>query len=391
MHRTGILSEKEQQIILKNVENLREVKRLYGQDVVKKHLKSELKILIEAEEIQKLEWGSHQFIEGKAVLINEAIGAESTVVVPCQISCGSLYKLKNCVRGKVIDLFEHLDRLLPKFTKCIGLVTFQNGIQNNLEDFKKMGKSILAKLPENPLCIGLYNGTNGVGYGIIDDLDRLNDEWHLNTASVIILRQMVATLARLLPFINPEILWLHIAHSEGGLIANEVLTTQCYNLTEQYFGIAGFLKRQLIMASYGSVAPIPNLIHFAINTYSRDDVALCYAKKYLEKHPRPRANDDDSLQEIAQKMYNNPFFAKSQSIDSLYAQLKAGTDQLYIDKYPYESSRRGYTVTIVESRVPKSEQPLIQRDHAFQGATYQNELLENIKTLRERFTIYDFR
>ena len=132
-----------------------------------------------------------------------------------------------------------------------------------------MGKKIIEKLPECPLCIGFYNATNGVSYGIVNDFTRLSHEWHLNSSSVMIIRQMLNTLAEILSSLKSNVLWTHIAHSEAGLIANEVLTTRNYSLFEQNYRITSFIKNNFITLTYGAVAPIPDIVHLAINNYSR--------------------------------------------------------------------------------------------------------------------------
>lgn len=241
-------------------------------------------------------------------------------------------------------------------------------MQNSVTNFENMGNKIFEKLPEKPLCIGFYNATNGIIVGMTEDLGRFRDEWHLNAYSVIVIRQMLLTLAKLLAVfrsnalasqnatvlpsfstkplssynynqlfsITSNVLWTHIAHSEAGLIAHEVLTTDRYNLFRQHYGLERFLKNHLITLTYGAVAPIPDIVHQAINTYSNDDITT--------------------------RQYGKPF-----------------------------SKKVGYTVKFVEGRVPTKDHCRISGDHEFIKDTYQFELNKNIEDIRDNKGIYDCR
>src|SRR6202022_1661711 len=142
---------------------------------------------------------------------------------------------------------------------------FQNGINNSSEDFRKMGESILKNLQgdEKPLCIGLYNPTEGVGSDVMRLLDRLLGGFLID--NVCCTCEFFSTLAAKLPAVNKELLWAHFAHSEGGLIAKTALAL----LTrENYFDL---FKEHLLLATYGAVLPTPEMHALvAINTYSKD-------------------------------------------------------------------------------------------------------------------------
>lgn len=244
----------------------------------------------------------------------------------CAVGCGHWHKLQFTsqeLETGTVNIVDHFSELLSN-TKVISLITYQNGIQNSLEDFKKMGGLIYTKLPERPLCIGLYNTT----YGLTNDLGRLAQtiDGYL-TRIICCTRVMINTFTKLFLKSHPNLLWTHIAHSEGGLIASCVLK-------QLRFDQELFLRRHLITATYGAVDPIPKRVGlFTLNTYSEDDIAVGFGKKYI----------------------NNP----------------------------------GYHIEIVKSLVPKKEQPKIEGDHAFSGATYQETLRLNINNIRRNFKIYD--
>lgn len=418
MGKTGTLDFTDVESIENFVDSHDVINRIFTEDVVMKHLKSDLKIIVEAKYIQKQHRGNSNFIDGKAVLVNDLFDFNSKIEVDCKVACGKLYLIKEKIEkenitDETINILDmgYLDLLLPKFDR-IGIITFQNGIQNSPDDFANMAQKILEKIPEIPLCIGFYNPTNGVGHGIVHDYLRLSDEWHLNSSSIMIFRQMLVSFFKILSsseFKSRKIMCVHIAHSEAGLIANQVLTVKNYSLFKEYVGMDNFLKNRVIILSYGAVAPIPDVVHTTINNYSRDDVTFTqYAMKYLDKLPKPRTNEDKELKELAHRAYGHPMWPKSFSQDEIFAQLKSGSDSMFFSQYPYKSTKNGYALTIVESQVPKEKQCPIAGDHAFaedaterglvamghfvKGKTYQETLLENINDLRTNYyEIHDCR
>ncbi|MCE2982923.1 MAG: hypothetical protein LW832_05095, partial [Parachlamydia sp.] len=157
------------------------IMRIYAQDVFVKHEKSNLKILVKAEDLRKQQFGRYSFIKAKAVLTNDIYDCHNIIELTCRVACGRLYKLKDRLSSEdEINIFDHLDLLLPTW-ESVGLITYQNGIQNTLEDFEKMGDSIIEKFvsskefnpPVFPLCIGIYNKTTGMGPGVILDYNRI--------------------------------------------------------------------------------------------------------------------------------------------------------------------------------------------------------------------------
>lgn len=383
----GSLKEEDAKL-LKWIVSEEECKRYYRKDAIYKHLQSELGVFVKAEDIRKQHQGSYQLIKAKAKLINPHFAFNGILEVDSYVAFGNWKKLP--LQGESINILDHLPLLLPKNQRCIGVFTFQNGIQNTAEDdFKLMGERIIENLkPEKPLCIGIYNPTNGVPYKIHQDLWRFKDEWDLNHLSLIMLRQMIVTFAKRMPLINPKMYWAHFAHSEGGLVANEVLTSSQFSFTsteKQYF------KNHMITATYGAVAPIPDKVLKATNTYSADDVTMFFASKYLDKLPKPSTLDEEELRRYYSGISKHPAL-KSQS-ELLFKQFKAGIDTHYFTEYPHVSNKNGYTLKIVESLVPRLKLVLLpQGDHAFNGETYQEALSKDIKKYRdEEFKIYDTR
>src|ERR1700740_1371188 len=95
MGKPGTLDDQDGEIIEKYVKDPLTIKRLYNQDAVLKHLKSDLKIMVEAQDLQKQQRGDYSFIDGKAVLMNAAYSYNGKIEVKCRIACGKLYLLKD--------------------------------------------------------------------------------------------------------------------------------------------------------------------------------------------------------------------------------------------------------------------------------------------------------
>jgi hypothetical protein len=265
-----------------------------------------------------------------------------------------------------------------------------------------MGDSIIEKFvsskefnpPVFPLCIGIYNKTTGMGPGVILDYNRIWDEWNKNPYSVLMIRQMTFTLAKILPSIKPgKVLWAHIVHSEGGMIASEVFSKQTYFPSQYDYQMENFIRNHVITLAFGAVAPVSDsVVKKAINVYSREDVTIRYILRYLDKEFLPDHFEDEALIDwsLNAKVKNN--FYKSREFDQIYNERKAAIDfSRYICEYPHKSTKNGHTVTIVKSLVPKHKQHLIAGDHGFQDKSYQTALLDTLSQIHESYKIYDCR
>ena len=366
----GALTKEDDEILMANIENHDVLCQTYALDSVRKHQQSKVALYISPRDIANLSRFNYHFINAKAVLINEKESFNNKIEVDCVVASSKFYELKD-IKQERINLFEYLDVIIDvsPFQK-VGLVTFQNGIQNTSVHFREMGESVLKNLAErgSPLCIGLHNATNGSVYGLLDDLKRLGDSWSMNPNAVVLLRQLIITLAEVLP---EKILWAHIAHSEGGLIANQVLTTEQYKFDQKQ---TQFIKSRLLTFTYGAVAPVPNVVFKAVNTYSIDDIAMRFAKNYLDKQPWKKKKDYPRFQKYAA---NRPQEKPIEQFDA----------NLYFDITAYErgytSEKNNYTLKIVKSEVDKKEQPRLEKDHGFTKGTYQLALERDMQALKE--------
>ena len=193
----------------------------------------------------------------------------------CDVACGHWHLLqmtsdektglRNNDKTASINLVDHFNELIPYSNQKVGLVTYQNGINNNYEDhFAGMGSAIRSYLNEGVLSIGFYNESKSIAL----DLVRMQCEFFgIRTEVVRSMRKMFTTLANRLLSVRPHPHWLHVAHSEGGRIAHDTLQSLSYEARV-------FCLNHLIVHTYGSIQPIPErMVKEVTNTYARDDIA----------------------------------------------------------------------------------------------------------------------
>jgi hypothetical protein len=248
--------------------------------------------------------------------------------VDCLVSCGHWDRLQLSseeLGRRRINLLDHLSELLPREGRVIGLVTAQNGICTSYRDFDAVSDSIQQKIEEGTLLITLYNPSKG----LLSDLNRVSDELSGKETSIISrTRQFMVSLADRLSKINPTLLWMHIVHSEAGLIAHRAIEkmARVHRM---------LLANQLYLYAIASARPIPTDFAFEVfNVYSaRDAIAKRFVTSYLN-HPN----------------YN-------------------------IEMIPTESRWWEWSGFIA--------------DHAMMGPTYQEALEKKIDDLRGKYGFYD--
>lgn len=113
------------------------------------------------------------------------------------------------------DLIHHLQEIIPKEGMIISLVTCQGGIDTTLKQFEDFVLSTAETTPGDVTIIGFHNPTNG----IVSDVNRTFGEMSgKENASTAITRQSLLAVAETIRKINPNALFLQIAHSEAGAI-----------------------------------------------------------------------------------------------------------------------------------------------------------------------------
>jgi hypothetical protein len=291
--------------------------------------KHDLKIMISLQEIES---------QKRSYVPIICSGYVGTIMSQFYVHCGRWGKLilsEKEKRAGIIDLMDHLSELTQSEESSsqkekFGLVTYQNGINNTKRDFYQKSQWITQNLPEQPLSIGLFNPSLGKSLpgptAAIPDLYRMSEEKVYNTDTLVSTWRLFVTLATRLPK-KQNFLWLHIAHSEGSILANFALTNKLTPKDQQ-----NYFKEHLYVLTYGAVMPVPlPLVSQAINTYSDKDITW---KTYGEKF---RGN-------------------------------------------------RTYNIKVVSSKVPPAPWP--QGDHDFIGFTYKEQLTKNLASIREEYEIY---
>ncbi len=226
------------------------------------------------------------------------------------------------------NLFDHLHEIIPRDSKQIGLITGQNGICTSLEEFKINLRVIADNIFEGTVMIGLHNKP----LDTICSLLRVSREMGERemTMNATLTGLFIGGIADALQNLQSSALWLHIPHSEAGLLFNLGYTMLSNNQKE-------ILQKQLIVFGVAPAEPISwkNLFE-ATNIYSgMDGVTARYGKIYKD-------NPDYDIR-----------FIKC------------------------ESTKKGLSLGLEE--------------HSFTGPTYRNALRDKIKQLRGIHGFHDFK
>ena len=283
----------------------------------------------------------------------------------------------------IVHLDEHLGEFMSKTGKEISLVTSQNGINVSPKEFvadcisdnrKILASMSLKGTPVLPLCIGLYNPTEG----LIKDLQRVSDEKspkcdvknpalefsrsnlkilhnptvglgerlktilqdknvekpnifdtpsRKDTPIVESTRNFLTTVANAAHKINSNFLWLDLRHSEAGLIF-------CRAFEGMNKETKDILHANLLSVALGPAEPISKqMAKEADNFYSEKD--------YITKR-------------FAKPFLNNP----------------------------------DYNIRIIACISPRSEFSMYIADHARAGTTYDTALEKRIRELNKIYGFY---
>jgi len=180
-------------------------------------------------------------------------------------------------------------------------------------------------IPEGTLIVGIHNPSQG----FIRDCKRtFRERRGKDTPTVVRTRQFMVAISETLHKINPELLWLHIAHSEGGAISNNAIK----GMTEEQ---KDHLRQQLYFLGVAPAQPTPLEYGRGVsNIYSKQDfITGWFALKYR----------------------NDP----------------------------------KYDVSFVPCRSTLSERTAYFADHAFLGGTYKRVQKDEIRDLRIKHGFYD--
>lgn len=244
------------------------------------------------------------------------------------VSCGHWHKLQFTPdewKKGTVNIANHFQELVPHEGHTVGLLTPLNGILTNLDSVRQNVGATSKMIPEGTLTIALHNPTKGF---FKDFIRFFKEKRGKDTPTVVRTRQFMVTVSERLYKINPELLWLHIPHSEGGVITLNAYKGMTPDQQDQ-------LRHQLCLISLGPGGLIPSDYGVSVvNTYSKQDfITRLFALKYR----------------------NDP----------------------------------QYNIRFVPCRSSWSERTGYVADHAFLGGTYQNVLKDEIRDLRIKYGFYN--
>lgn len=207
------------------------------------------------------------------------MGIIKGVVINCIIVNGHLHKLVYTPeerRTGMVNIVAHFQDLMPKSGRAIGLITLQNGINTSLWEFSKMCKSVAKEIYEGTLVLGLYNPTKG----LINDLGRVHRERKgFDPPFVKQTAQVLAQICSRLEKINPQLLQLHLMHSEAVLIGKN---TEDYMTPDQKL----LIQKHVYFMGFGGAEPMhKDYGYSAVNIYSKQDYVTKWSAKRYRNDP----------------------------------------------------------------------------------------------------------
>ncbi len=192
-------------------------------------------------------------------------GIVESTLLDCYLASGCLDKIEYTeeeIESGYINLLDHFPEILPHEWNGIGLITFHNGINTTLEEFRDMSHSVIEKIPEGTLFIGMHTPTEGL---VQDVLRFIWERQNYVTPIVFQTNRFMDAVVDKLHVVNPDLLWMDIRHSEGGVVGRRAIEL----LSEEKRAI---LQKKLYSVTIGSGMPIPRDYGLHVyNIYSEAD------------------------------------------------------------------------------------------------------------------------
>jgi RHS repeat-associated protein len=195
----------------------------------------------------------------------ECRGVVGGASMDCYVSCGFLHKLQYTpeeIKVGRVNLLDHFAELLPSSGRKIGLVTLSNGMNTTLDGFEEMGFSVASRISEGTLFIGMLTPSDG----FFADLARsAMERGNYITPVIAQTAQFISAIIEKIHAINPDLLWLDIRHSEGGVIGRRAIEMLSPHERK-------ILQRQMCSFTMGSAMPMPSDYGLHVhNVYSTAD------------------------------------------------------------------------------------------------------------------------
>ena len=198
------------------------------------------------------------------------------------ISCGHFHQLQfspeELKAGKA-NLIDHLKDLMPSTGNQFALVSVGNGICTSIKELEGMTHEV-AKKHQGTLSINLYNKSNienvllklllgstscNIVGSMLDVRRTFNEQLGIRTKPVKKMEQFFAIISDKMLKINQDALWLHISHSENGVITKRAIENLDSNKRE-------VLKKILHIFALGPAMPVSEEhVASAENVYSSKD------------------------------------------------------------------------------------------------------------------------
>lgn len=268
------------------------------------------------------------------LLICRSILSKTPFAAPVDVVVisGFLHNIRFTPMEKIFNranLLNHMNEIVPTEKGTIGLITAENGINTTLNEFIINCQSLMNDIHEKTTCIALHNRSEGlINDGKRTTKDELNNR--TMTFNAIQTGLFMGVIVDSLNNIQSSSFWLHVPHSEAGVLFNLGYTM----LSPPQKAL---LQNQLIVFAVAPAEPISwRHCYEASNIFSDNDPVT-------------------GPQGIAYA--NNP----------------------------------DYHIIRLKCRSSWRETLFGHVDHSFIGTTYRDARSEKIRNLRERYRFYDSR
>jgi RHS repeat-associated protein len=182
------------------------------------------------------------------------------------VSCGHWHQLKftpDELKTGVVNIIDHFHELVPTEGSSIGLITDINGVQVKPINVYDNLQFLNSAIPEGTLTFAMYSMPHGITQDIAQTFRERKSK---DTTEVVMGRQFLMAMLNVIQNINPNMLWLHMAHSRGGATTYSILN----GMPDDQKALA---RSKMLYLGLGPAKPLP--IRFGkdvLNVYSEEDL-----------------------------------------------------------------------------------------------------------------------
>jgi len=246
------------------------------------------------------------------------------------VSCGHFHQLQFTpeeLRVGKVNILNHLHELVPAEGNQISLVSTGNGIMTSLFECFAMCNEV-SKEVGGTLSLALHNKSQGLR---IDMVRTMNEQMKIETPIVAKMRQFMGAVSEKLSKINKNALWLHIPHSENGVITKRAIEGMNEEQQDR-------LQKMMYIFALGSAEPISDESVFrAYNVYSyKDYITKGFAKPFLGNPDY----DIEFIPCISKRSERNLFFADHMFLAPTYRSAWEDKIEGLRDKYGFYTGEK---------------------------------------------------